>query len=408
MSADSLPSSVTAVARACASRFPLAQAVESDLPDLFSLSLIAGNDQVARSVIDRLLKHAASPTNRALILQTAVDWYLAADPFRVAAVESTMTQLDAMGVEAQAAQFHAHVALLGFATNRFNESYMRREAEYIIALSHRITMKDVRDTNGVASAVRASYGALAQIAYVESPDSITSVVTKAKEDLSRFPVYDEYTKASLRKIRDDLLPFNGAQYEGKPLPPISAHYWIPKAPTSWPPDEGRPALVIYGGSIANTCARSDMAILVLPLRTDYGCAELYTALSRWTKQYGDQFSVTIISQSEGHAARSIKLSENAEADSLGWFFRDQLKLPVTVGLVTDSLWKLPDIDGRTFGVDTTFYGHFWGPANPRFESELVVLLYDDHGALRYVGGMQVPLLQRLIARLFAASSVSSH
>jgi hypothetical protein len=93
----------------------------------------------------------------------------------------------------------------------------------------------------------------------------------------------------------------------------------------------------------------------------------------------------------------VVLPPKVEADSVAWYLRSYLGLPVTVGVVVDSMQKMPQVDGRQLYVDPTFYGR-------QFNSSVVVL-YGPGGKLVYVArNLNAPVLRKLVARELQAKT----
>jgi hypothetical protein len=412
---DSLPSAVRTVARTCGARFtPEAFNDDRTLRAVFTLALWSDQDSRARVALERRLTLATTPAARALVLREATEAYLAVPPGRVTAAAEVLAQFDALGPTTAAARLWAYQALLDYAWKRFDEPLLRKTAERIIALGQAGPLDSIR--YDYLPIIRA-YRALGELAYLQAPDSVTAVAARAKQDLGRFPPASQfppgkqfhdlsleminYRTAQVQAVRLALLPFDAVLYADAPPPPVTATYWIPRPPSGWPP--GRPAVVIYGGPLPNGCARSDEWIFN-PVGNHGLCDPLYTTLPHWFARYGDRLSVTLVAQTAGRAVRSGIVSPAAEADSLGWFFREHLELPVTVGVVTSSVRVLPAPDGRQFRTDTTFYGPQTGPHG----QTPVVLLYGARGELVFKGdNMWSPVLQRLIEREVRAAETAS-
>jgi hypothetical protein len=292
---------------------------------------------------------------------------------------------------------------------------MQHEAEQIIAIGHDAPTDQLQH-NWLP--LVSAYRALGMIANIEEPeDSLLVLMARAKQDLGRFPAGDplnpgmknKYREADLQTVRDMLVPFNAERFAnatGAAFSRPETPYWFGVTPKNWPPGRG-PALVIYGGPIANQCARSDRLIFAGLTFDSFSCKNLYTYVSAWSKEYQGKLAITLIAQSQGFAVRSSVIDTHAEADTLNWFFRDHLKLPITFGMVTDSVWRLPAVDGRVYYIDTTAYGRRFPVAGPGFESRQVVLFYDERGTLRYVSNdLNGPLLQRLIHRALRAMATA--
>jgi hypothetical protein len=211
----------------------------------------------------------------------------------------------------------------------------------------------------------------------------------------------DFQSHSSAEIHDRLLPFAAVPDGEQVFPPVAASYWFPKAADRWPPGHERPSLVVYGGSVMNRCAR-DESIFAPVRRHDFlGCQALYTKLPYWRKIYGDRLAISLVSQTEGYAVQSVALPPAAEADTLQRFFREQLQLPVTIGVVTKAVRRLPDPDGRQLRSDTSVYGRL---IRETHRSTPLVALYDSHGKLVYAGNNLTNLvLQRLIERTVRAT-----
>jgi hypothetical protein len=390
---DTLPTTAVAVAQACLRRFSLAHTSAEQLPDLFSVALAAGNDSLAHDVLTKRLTLALSVTAKAAVLHTALEGYLSAQPRRVAAADSVVAAIDALGPAAAAARLRAHTTVLDRARGRFDEPTMRREAERIIALGHSLPFAAIQDSSW--RAIRFAYTVLANLAFVESPDSMTAVLAGAKADLSRFPPQPKgfnFKTASLDQIRAAFVPFD-AKVQVSP-PPLTANYWFPKPPSAQALGQGHPALIVYGGWLLSNCVRDDASLINFSLRNE--CLALRTALPAWAARYGDRLPITLVTPTSGHAVRSLPLPPAAEADTIAWYLREWLKLPVTVGVVRDSVWREPQ--GRLRRLDTTAYGRLRKRVRENEYPNESVVLYGAQGELRYVGDFDVPLLRRLIAR----------
>jgi hypothetical protein len=390
---DTLPAGAIAVARACLSRFSLAHTSPENLQDLFSVALAAGNDDLAHAVLAKRLASASGTMAKASVFQDGLEGYLAAQPKRVAAADSVVAAIDALGPAAANARIRAHGTVMDRARARFDEPTMQREAERIIALGHELPFAAIMDSS--RNAIRLAYVLLADLAFVESPDSVTAVVARAKTDLSRFPPRPnefDFKAASLDESRVALLPSSPTVHT---LPRLTANYWFPKPPSEQALGKGRPALIVYGGWLLGDCIRYDRTLLWWPLAQE--CLALRTALPEWVAAYGERLPITLVSPTRGRAVRSLPLSPAAEADTISWYLRDWLKIPVTVGVVRDSVRT--DTYGEIHRLDTTAYAGLREPVREDADpNESVVVLYGAHGELRYVGAFDVPLLRRLIAR----------
>lgn len=408
---DTLPPVAGDVARRCMARFQVRTIPAATLPDLFTLALHADADSLARAVVARQLAAASDGATKTTVLQAAVDSYLQAEPARVAAAVATAAQIDALTVTADK-KLVAHYAVLQYALSHWDVPTITAEAERLIAIGQQSPMADVRYA---WEPILRAYAALGAVAYVEAPDSVMAVMARAKADLGRYPpantwpdgisyspiMLTQFKSITPAQVRNVLLPFNAQQYAGRPLPPVTAAYWFPKAPDRWPPGTGRVSLVVYGGWLMARCRQDDAGLLIYPTYQGIGCRALYTWLPQWTQRHGSQLDITLVSREEGEAVRSITLSPQAEADSVRWFYQEYLKLPVRVGFVRSALRELPGVDGRVQRRDTTalavlFQQSKWSTRN--YDGG-VVILYDGRGALVYVGpDLDDPIFRQLLGR----------
>ena len=393
-----LPEPAVAVARSCASRLAADKTAKDAILDLFTLELLGNNDPEAHEIVAHIVATAPAGTARDSVRLATIERYLAVTPRRIAAADSIVAQLDNEGSVSMSVRVQAHSALLFAAEAVFDVSLMRREADQLIALVNGASVTQKIAPQGVLAS---AYRALGHIAYVEHPDSVMRVMAQAHQQLSRFrPVPGQgrdLSTLTLPELRTYLLHDEVDQFEQKTtLPPLVARYWAPEPP-SWPPSQ--PTLVLLG-EVVNYCARYDDGILGLE-RPGLPCLGLYAYLPRWLQTYGPRLSITVVARGQDFGVRSEVLSPQAEADTLAAFFRTQLQLPVTVGVIQDSSWKIPRLGtaGRISYQDTTEFGRmvYNDPKKKRYHWDTKILLYDGHGVLRYVGeDIQDPMLARII------------
>ena len=397
---DTLPRQAVTLARTCGARFTVKETPVPELPDLFALALQAGNDTLAEAVMRRQLALAASPTERGTVLMTAIGGYLTAEPARVSAVEAIVAQVDALGPTMQGVRLAVHDSLLRFAESSYDTVYMRQEAERIIALGHDIPT----DYHQYAyDPVVDAYRALLEITFVAHPDALPALAARAKEDLSRFPAgrrfpsdaswteqIPDYKTASLDAVSRWLAPAElqeAIQGQMPSPPPLQASYWFPARPAHWPPGTGSISLVVYsghgpclggitGGGSYNACGWNNVG------------AGVHTALARYAAL---GLPITIVVETWRNALGQLPASVVTNADTLRWFYRDHLKLPVTVAVVADSLQELPTPDGRLFPCDADGSVVCWDrSANAQRYLSLSrpVLLLGKRGELLYSGALQ--------------------
>jgi hypothetical protein len=407
------------VAQTCGKSFSIESIAPTDLPDLFTLALLAGNDHLAQSVVQRRLILARDGQARQEVLADAVSGYLQAEPARVSAAEKVAAEADSLAIAEHTSSLPAHEPLLEFARNAFNPSRMLQEAHRIIDLGHTLSFASIQYTN---TPIIYAWMGILEVAFFAQPDSVLVYAQQAKTDLKRFPVAGpdwppgvpwviiqafNFSRATPVQVRNVLLPFNPDQYTDlRQLPPVDARYWFPARPKIWPP-QGQISLVLYGGAIMR-CARGDYNLLVWPTRPE--CVAWQTSLQDWAKLYSNQgFSLIIVERTEGYAVRSGPLTPDEEADSLNWYYRTYLHLPATLAVVPQVVaMHMPQPDGRRLLSDTTRFGHLLGDDDiaKGHGNKGLAMLFDRKGNLLFAGQFEQnqALIHALIRREFITSS----
>ena len=422
---DTLPASAITVAQRCGTRFAVAETPPAELTDLFTLALQSNNDALAHAVVERKLTLASTAAARDTVLLAAIGGYLAAEPARVSAAEAVVAKIDARGPTAQVLRLTAHDSLLAFASAMYDPARMRQEAERLIALGHEVPTDALKyDYDPIVRA----YEALAALVLVEHPDSVAAVARQAKQDLGRFPPGNafpagkpysggealDYKTASLDEIVRELSPLGGDQLVvGQAPAPLQATYWFPK-PAHWPPGNGPVSLVVYAGH--GPCLGG-----INGWEYSYSCglinlgAGVHTALARYAARGPP---VTIVLEIWSTALGQLPSSVMAQADTLRWYYRTHLHLPVTVAVVADSMQQLPAPDGRLFPCNADGQLVCWdrSPNAQRYLSRNnPVVLLGREGQLLYSGPFEyggghpqgfVPLFDAMLNHILGASAVT--
>ena len=408
--ADTLPASIVAVARSCAARFSI-ETLRDDgqLSDLFPVLLMAKQDALAQQVLARRLAIATTSAKRDTIRDSTIAAYLAAHPARVAAAQALAAQVESLGSSSGVRQLYAHEAILDYARKRFDTSLMRTEATRIIALGKAADMATIQYQ---WAPILYAWERLGEMALLESPDSAQTAMAAAQRDLARFPqclafppgakfedmlMCTNFDQQTAMTTRDLLLPFNGAKYQDNPPPPVPAVAWYPQAPA-----QGLPSLIVYRDARAGE--NGDLLPFLTDFHNDRGqSSRSYVTIPLWEEKYGHRLSIALISGLRGYAVRSLRLSPQAEMDTVTWYIRDHLQLPVTVGFVqTDSAWQITR-DRSWFTTDTSVYHDKYGMPDKDNNLSLTALLYDAQGHLVYLGDFDPLYLDKMISKLVSRS-----
>jgi hypothetical protein len=398
---DTLPRQVVALARACGARFTLMQTTPMELPVLFTLALLEGNDTLAHAIVLRRLSLATNGPARQMVLAETVSGYVDAEPARLAAAEWAAVKADTLAIREHTNSLQAHIPLLEIARRTFDVERIEQEAFRIVHLGQTLDFHAIEHT---WAPVITAWRRLLEVAFVYHPDSVLIDAQAAKTDLSRFPpdpMVLDFKTATVTKVRNYLLPFTPDRYTtSRVLPPVHASFWFPTSPQTWPP-HGHVSLVLYGIN----CARGEWGLLGGRL-TLQGCGGIRTYLRRWAEQYDSLgFALTLIDGTRGYAALSGVLAPADEADSLNWYYRTYLHLPVRLGVVQRVVVKkIAQPDGRRWYADTTAFGRMLG-TNPYNQDHQFAMLFGPDGALLYAGDLDRSLLNALILHALNAPVV---
>lgn len=393
---------VVDVARTCSAHFTVANTKAQDLAWLFQLALLAQNDTLAHAVLQRRLALASGREATANIFLETIDAELQTLPARVPAADSIASRLDAMGPQALPARVAARSSLLDFAFAHFDTAEMWKNANQIIALGRLMSVSTADGRNEVGLfAVHQAYKALSALAFVQRPDSLLPIATRAKMDLGRFGppkglniFPQDFSQLPVSGVLHSILPY---QAEGPTpdsvLSPLNATYWFPKRPDHWPPGTGPISIIVYGGG---DCFNGE------PHRLDDANCPQLGKVKTWAAKYKDQVAFTVVVPLVGSAVRSLALPPEQEAEQYRWYFLDYLKFPATVAILALPRRQLPD--GRIFYC---FPGSRWEQCRDtsandslyigdRNDRDVQVLRAD--GRLLYRGAF-TPTLDALLERL---------
>jgi hypothetical protein len=410
---DTIPARAQAAARACGARFTLAKTSPMDLPALFTLALMAGHDSLARAVVLHQLATTTDPAAQDAILGRAARGYLRAEPARLAGADWTVAVADsivrsharlahARGATVQHYPFSASHAILDYARETFNRQRLRQEAERIIAGAQGVPREVLLDPS--QPQWHDAYSALAELTFVDHPDSLLALAQRATDDFARHPS-NTTRPLTLGSTPADVLKFllpKELQYtssEFSSLPPLDAAYWFPAKPDTWPV-RGKVTLLLYGLG----CGRDI-----------WRCAGLDELnLPRELARYGTQnLDLTIAVLSEKQFLTNGPLTPAAEADSINWFYRTSRHLPVTVAMIPSAVQVIaPDPDGRRVHKDTTALGLRLQDRAGNNARDTAVLFGRD-GAPLFVGPIAqgektYALLHALIERAVADTAYRTH
>ena len=454
---DTLPAQVGRVARDCGSHFTVTGTTVLDLPYLFELALFEGADSLAQAVVARRVALATTDSARWEMLYWAIDGYLHAEPARVAAAQTLVTQLDQREPTARLARARVHTLLIDLADRSSDRLRVRHEAEYIIALIQQMSLEELaggytKELNkGGGQLLETMWNQVFRVAWIDAPDSLDALAQRL-QTVYGMPEIRRY----LRGLADGTIPSHmfgslppsvihwpvgkvlahfgpqelvtnslyasneesadTATVPGALMPQVHARYWFPATEgDTIQPAPGHVSLIL-SEAFSFACLNSLDALLA----NNSGCNEGLVSLLRnvlW--RYGKSgLRVTVVANVFADSASVFlrgPLRPDSVAKVLAWYVHDFLKLPVTVAVDTVSLLQaMPAPDGRRFygasamtkeyvGVETT--RGLWHGTGPLGGDHSVVVMTGRTGQIMYVGGglVQGYLFDAMMVRALQAA-----
>ncbi len=418
---------MTTIAKACGTKFTLATTKANELQSLFELAISMQDDSLAAAVMNLRLTNLVTGTTRAGLISEMMGAYLSARPARVKPVEKFVTS-GVLGTSAdeQLQTMMIWGQLLRHAALSFDRAHMRMYAEQMLTVGHQIT--DVHSLQTAIFPIRYAYSQLAAIAFIDHPDSLPAIAQRAKADLSRIPVVapsmsdpypTDYKQMTVDSIMGILSPVGLAQRQvtqGAPIAPLDATYWFPQ-----PIKPGKVTLILSfavwwanvrdvrsgRGEIWRTdCLDKTYAFLFV-------CGEPAAWIRQWTQKYGSQLAIAVVTRTQGSALNSLALSPQQEAERYNWYFREHLKLPITVAVVDIPFTQRPSPDERRSRCHIEAYWAQQGllcpdsllPPITRQYLQSPVTLLGPRGELLYAGELS-PLFDLVFAKAMEATSAT--
>lgn len=311
---DSVPASVIAVARSCGAKFSVANTSREDLLDLFQVALISGNDTMASAIIRRFIPSGRIDTAHAGLIDSVVVGYLRARPARIADAEAFLKRMEPQ-IPSQKRSWilPAWSRLIGFEASRpiVDRPRLRVSVEHVMTYAGS-QYGDTNATNWWKTVLAQANSGAPEIHPTPVPALEAAQWIPSKPNSSHTPT---------------LVVSMGGPWNLFPLPDPALHTW-----SIWDP---------------NLCVQNrDYVVGPLPFPSDV-CIGLQAWLTEWTRRYQPQeLSIIIVEIQHGSTLWSEPLNERQEAERLASYFRDHLKLPVTVALVPITKTQLPEPDGR--------------------------------------------------------------
>jgi hypothetical protein len=405
---DTLPAGAKTVARNCGARFTVAGTAIGDLPVLFDLALMAGNDSMAHAVLARLVDAAPTTVEKDKVLLKYVDHYLNAEPARVAAADSIVAQIEKLGQAGLSERLNVHGALLQyFGVKHYNSRLVRREAEQVISIIDSMATPELHHVERLSGA----YNHLMLWAWLNYPDSIPVIAQRYQRYLRSSAAQGAMKKICLEERKAFICDLTSAPIDTviravlgtgyhqsqQAAPPVSADFWFP-APgrDTVQPARGVVSVIINYQNLINC------------IRTPGGCKEDFDRLRRFVERYKSAgMSITMLANAPGYRLGGDPGPADSVAQSYRLYMQNYFKWPVTVAVRNQIVtYKMESPDGRIF------YGKKY---RDLYDSNGVVMT-DREGKVIYLSGGdrldinidRLPRFELFVEHAMAASKQASH
>jgi hypothetical protein len=354
--ADTLSNIARQAARDCLARLDRAAIPRGELLSLAHVYLILGNDSAAAAVIQHRLKEpdALSTQTRAWLLGQVARMYLYAKPFRLAAAQHAIQQLDSLsGPDAAYARVNVYTAQSQVFMRHLNDSAAMHAAAAVIAAGKDLSP---HDRTVCAPILVAAYFMLAEAAAVPPGDmaAVHAQFARARADLGSTDLGDNGRAIAQLASLETMLRLYRV-----PAPRLTASTWLGTPGDTVFPAQGKATLIVFR-----------------PTRVQI------PALQRLARRYGDQLALVSIVGLRGFFQDDGPLTPKEETAHLNTYYRDELQLPGVIAITHTEFRKmfdgrrmaLPSANDRAFGnariilVDSNGYTqHLWGPWDSSLE-----------------------------------------
>ncbi len=309
------------VAQMCRERY-VAQSTPSELMTHFELALLAGDDSVARALLERRLALFTTPSDegRQVVLQHAFSAYLRAKPIRVAAAEQILNVLDTLTGMPPEFRFQMHNDIANFARSILDTVVLRRHFEAMSTIL-RNSSDSLRQSATGRSFVQAIVNAEMPLLLPILRDSGVIVYTAR--------VFARYVAASGRS----LTPAAIAPIGTRP-PPLQGKFWYNR-----------------GGPDVSHPAANKVSLVVMGVRHDCDftrCGNSYKTLERLVRRFSGDLDISLVAQTQGFFGLRLPKTPKEEADATNDYFLVNGKLPGALVIEDTKFTKRPAPDRRRF------------------------------------------------------------
>jgi hypothetical protein len=337
-SADTLPTAVIAVGKACAAHLPPVSDIPVvELPPLIPLAVAIRDTALLNRAIARLQSVATTDEARGWVLYDAIEQvinpYTGHSNIQTPLANALVARLDALGAGAHIPKLRAHGLLRHIAEGvRFDTTALIHEDRVARDLIPLLTADEKQEAKNQTPL---GFGDSMYVWWARHPpnlaDSIRGVFTR---EGAFFAARAIPIGSGLPKFME-MASQTFAKKIGTPAPQVPGTFWFSQDSSHVEPKLGRVTLVVRA-SKGSGFMSANMAMY-----------------KRLYDRYHDQgLDIVLVLRTEGYSWSSPPQSPEDEAKTIAWYYRGYLNLPFTVVVEETPFTRQPD--GRRVNEPTPF------------------------------------------------------
>ncbi|HWZ60368.1 MAG TPA: hypothetical protein VNW46_15420 [Gemmatimonadaceae bacterium] len=392
---DPPPAPVVAVARQCASRYPVKTVDLRDFAPLLRLYLDAGLDSDAATLVTRRVESVppSQARDRMAVLDTVVHRYVKARPARLDAAEAILVDRGRHSTD-RLARLEMYWWLLEESWHKGDTARQRRVARWMVSLGDSLTPAE-RQSDGFER-LGDSHD-LSESNIGATPFGGKAVLFQAAELLSgdgaRLDSLRHSTAAFVALERSDWARATGAPEgnefpAGHPATPVLADFWFPSSAASPArPARGRVSLMVFlsGDDCVGNRSR-DLA------SEDGTCVRLLKMMRRLIARHPG-LETTVITHTSGMFMYLPPPTPEAEADLLRQWMARWADPRTVLAVKTTAFSRVPSPDARRLDAEDPNIAHY---SFGRLWHTPSLVLVDQDGTIMSTGGLEETQLDAYI------------
>jgi hypothetical protein len=334
--ADTLPTAAIANVRRCIAKLPAVSAVQPlELSNVMQLGVMTNDTALREAAIARMLALATTDEARGYVLLDAMDAMLGPSigdeyhrthyDMRVAGAEPMLARLDALGAGARLPRMLAHFRMAEIYSGvKFDTTLLAREVKATWAIVP--LLKDGEEKERYNPSYVAIMDSLIIAWSRQQPNRVETVRGMLQRGYAAFtaqgfvpmgtPEWQKLVSIRMEEYASEI---------GTPRAPVQGDFWFSSDSSHVKPALGKVTLLVAGHKGRGTMTQDEA---------------MYKRLS---DRYGkDGFEIVLVVNTDGYSWSSPPQAAADEAKTIAWYFRDYLKIPVTVVVNTSQFTRTKD------------------------------------------------------------------